>query len=165
MTSTPFRMRMWYAASCLALAAILVGCGSGGGNHDDGGLPPLQSGDPAFGAAGQALVSDRDVAGSSAVNQLWVGFAGADGWEAFVSALRHARATNALPFVGGLVVADAGHPLGFYFDPATTTGAEVVAEGFDIPLGTIARNPAAAQAAGHIWYVAATVEQAIPAIE
>ena len=148
------------------LTAIIVGCGDGGGNHEENAtLRALQPGDPAFGASGQALVSDRDAGTGKAVNQLWVGFASADGWEAFVSALRHARATNALPFVGGLVVADAGHPLGFYFDPATTTGAEVVAEGFDIPLGTIARNPAAAQAAGHIWYVAATVEQTIPATE
>jgi hypothetical protein len=82
-----------------------------------------------------------------------------------LTALAHASNNNSAPYVGGNVVADAESPLGFYFDPATATGAEVVAEGFQIPLSALVRNPDAAQAAGHPWYIAGVVEQTIPGTE
>jgi hypothetical protein len=65
--------------------------------------------------------------------------------------------------VGGHLVASARHPLGFYFDPATTVAGGVFAETYETALDALKHNPEAAERdqPGR-WVVAATVERLVP---
>ena len=53
---------------------------------------------------------------------------------------------------------DAKNPLGFHFDPNTTLGAEVTAEGLQSSLDFIKKNPTHF-ANGQTWYVTPIIEK------
>jgi len=109
------------------------------------------------------LISDRLTSVDASLDQLWIGFNDREGWDAFV-ALNERRGMGSLSWVGGHLVASANHPLGCYFDPATTFAGEVVAESLQTALDALKLDPEAAERdqPGR-WVVAATVERLVPA--
>jgi hypothetical protein len=126
--------------------------------------PPLPApGDPAFGTAGNALISDRLSSVDASLDQLWIGFNEREEWDSFVALNERLRGRGTLPYVGGHLVASARHPLGFYFDPATTVAGGVFAETYETALDALKHNPEAAERdqPGR-WVVAATVERLVP---
>ncbi|MGH7894082.1 MAG: hypothetical protein ACREQL_05390, partial [Candidatus Binatia bacterium] len=109
----------------MILLALVVGCG-GGEDGDGHGAPPIPSrADPAFGTIGNVLISDRRVTVDSSIDQVWVGFSREEAWKGLMT-LAARLGTDGTPFVGGRLIADKDHHLGFYFDPATTEAGEVV---------------------------------------
>jgi len=159
--------RLAVTAAVTLVLVLLVACGDDHAPSDRDGTPHIPSqGDPAFGTAGNALISDRLSSVDASLDQLWIGFNDREGWDAFVALNERLRGMGSLPWVGGHLVASASHPLGFYFDPATTGAAEVVAETYQTALDALKRDPQAAERdqPGR-WVVAATVERLVPAGE
>jgi len=156
-------------AILIMVVAVLAACGDDHGSSPHDTAPPLPApGDPAFGTVGNALISDRLASVDTSIDQLWVGF---DDWEAWAALVafdeeRRQGTGPVAPWVGGHVVASARHPLGFYFDPATTSAAQIVAETLETALDALKRNPEVAERdqPGR-WMVAATVERLVPAAE
>jgi hypothetical protein len=128
--------------SAVLILALAAACGDGGDarRRSDGSPPLPRRGDPAFGAAGHVLVSDREASLDGVIDQLWVGFSGRESWDHFLS-LRERLAPFGAPWICGVVVADPRRVLGFYLDPATTVGAEIVATGLQIPLDMLKLDP------------------------
>ena len=156
-------IRSWL---CLAFAVALFACGGGGGGGDssDTSTPRLPvQGDPEFGSAGQVLGSDRGRSNDEVVDQLWVGFNRHEQWNSYLQLKARLEAEGVVPFVGGRVVADPNHPLGFYFDPDTTAAAEVTSETVQITLEGLRNDPEGSAAAGHPWFVGLVAERVVPA--
>jgi hypothetical protein len=150
----------WWRASLLCFFILAASaCGDAHTRAADG-EPALPSrDDPAFGTAGNVLISDGLLDFDGIRDELWIGFDRPDEWAAFLAL--HDRMPDS-GWIGGRVVADDAHALGFYFDPATTSSAEVTAEGLQTALDGLKRAPSAAAEAPHNWYVASIVEKIVP---
>ncbi len=148
---------------CRAFAALLLAvvsaCGDGGSDHRSG--PPLPSrSDPAFGAAGNVLVADAGVLSSDGMlDEVWIGFEGKDAWDALVALDERQPATG---WICGVIVADARHHLGFYFDPHTTHSGEITAETLQTTLDLLKRPGVPASEAGMNRCIPAVVERLVP---
>jgi hypothetical protein len=154
--------RLWRGLR-IVLVVVAAACGGDSGRHMGGSeIPPIPvAGDPDFGAVGHVLISDRGFSVDGVLDQIWIGFDDQDEWETFLEL--HARLSNGAR-VGGRLVADASAPLGFYFDPKTTRGAEVVAEGLEATLDFLKADPIGAEDTPFgAWFVPAVVEQIVPA--
>jgi hypothetical protein len=162
-------MLRYLTHTVIHLAAI-VGCvvvltgGCGDGGSGGGNAPRLPAvGDPQRGTAGNVLVSDRGRSVDEVLDQLWLGFSRPEEWSHYIEERDRLAAEGTVPFVGGTVIADSKRPLGFYFDPATTSAAEVTAETFQTSLEALRSAPEAVAAAGHRWFVPLVEERAVPA--
>lgn len=148
----PARARL-LATILLALSALLLwGC-AGDSSAPPGAPPNPVPSDSWYGTAGNVLISDRGAPGNGTIDYLWVGFNSSKNWQDFLTL----RSQGHLGWIGGRVVVDASNPLGFYFDPNTTLGAEVTAEGLQTSLGAIKNDPS--YYAGGYWYVPPIIEK------
>ena len=111
----------------LGLLALAGACGETSVSFE---LDPPAAGDPARGRVAQVLVRNFDL-------EIWVGV---DDSVAADDA-RLIESSGDSQWVIGEVVPDAGHHLGFYFDPATVHFAEITAEGIQTTLDMIRDDP------------------------
>jgi hypothetical protein len=152
----------WRLVASVYFVLVTLGCGSDhAGRTSDADIPAIPSaGDPAFGRVGHVLISDRGISQDAILDQIWIGFNDREAWEIFLAL--HERRGNA-HYIGGRLVADASQPLGFYFDPDTTQGAEFVAEGLQAGLDFLKADPTGAEETRFgAWFVPAIVEQVVP---
>lgn len=147
------------AAGFVFLVAMMVMCAGCGDGGNTGGEPPLPGrNDPAFGTVGNVLISDRLFNIDGVSDELWIGFNRQQDWDRFV-ALNQEMESH---WIGGHLIADPHHHLGFYFDPNTTSAAEVTAETQQTIIDALKRNPQffAEELPG--WDIPAIVEKIVP---
>jgi hypothetical protein len=145
----------FFATVLLAISSLLLlGCASGSIPAPPGAPPSPVPSDPWYGTVGNVLISDRGVDQDGVIDYLWIGFNSSQNWQNFSTLHQQGH----LGWIGGRVVVDAKNPLGFYFDPNTTVGAEVTAETFQTGLDAIKKNPAQF-ANGQNWYVTPSIEK------
>jgi|SRR2546422_3151909 len=143
------------ATVLVALTTLeLWGCAGGSMALPPGAPPAPAPSDPWNGTVGNVLISDRGADQDGIIDYLWIGFNSSQNWQDFLTL----RQQGHLGWIGGQVVVDAKNPLGFYFDPNTTVGAEITAEGLQTALDFIKKNPAQF-ANGQYWYVPPSIEK------
>lgn len=155
-------MRVWHRLAFLVILMLCVtigGCGSTDTGSNQGplpkGAPPAPtSSDPWFGTAGNVLISAPGASTDGPRLFLWIGFNSPVKWQNFLNLNRNMPNSG---LIGGRVVVDSSAPLGFYFDPSTTSSAEIVAETFTTSLSQISANPTQYTVYDR-WYVTSTVE-------
>ena len=138
----------------LFLIVIAAGCGGSSSRNISQIPPPPVSADPSFGTAGNVLISDRGFDKDGTVDYVWVGFNSAMELQKFL-------AGPAL--VGGQVVTPANNSLNFYFDPNTTTSAEIAIPEEVTLIDNLKADPSAVNLLNgtHNWLVHNTVEQVL----
>jgi hypothetical protein len=145
------------------LLLVCAACGDGGGGGTSGALALPTRDDPAFGSVGNVLISDRLADIDGVRDEVWIGFNRQQQWDDFIALNQRAPQEGFIPQIGGRLVADTDHHLGFYFDPDTTQAGEVTATGEQTILDALKRDPqGAAQTPFFGWFVPASVEQIVP---
>ena len=141
-----------------AVVLLLLFCCACGSNST---VVPLPKG-PGTGSAGSVLIGEGNADADHVTDTLWVGFNHAPSWQQLQD-LRSKHGDNGTLWIGGSVVVDSSAPLGFYFNPDTTVGGEVTAEGAQTTLDFIKADPATFAHTGFgnpiIWYVPAFIQQ------
>jgi hypothetical protein len=155
-------MRFQAHAAITLLLPLALSCGGDGGGRATATPALPRAGDPAFGAAGHVLVSDRGVSRDDEIDLIWIGFDRTAEWEALLKLREDLAGENTGPQIGGRVVSDRRHPLGFYFDPATTTAAEFTAETLQTSIDALKADPERAAQAQHLWFIPGFVERIVP---
>lgn len=155
-------MRRRLALGLLLLVTVGAGCDGGDDEEIQTSLAIPRPGDAAYGAFGHVLGSDRGQSNDAQLDQLWIGFGRRESWEAYLSVRDRLAPEGVRPWICGRVVADANEPLGFYFDPMTTTAAEVTAETFQISLDGLKSSPEGAEDGLPRWCVTFFPEQVVP---
>jgi len=152
------RARLW--ASVLMVACL--SCGDGGGSKaGDPALPP--PGDPARGRAGNVLITDGPLDIDGIHDEIWIGFNGQQQWADFLAFREQSLKDGGGGWIGGHLVADPDHHLGFYFDADTTFTAENTAETNQTGIDLLKRNPAQAeQLQSGSWVVGAIIVRIVP---
>jgi hypothetical protein len=126
----------------------------------DPALPP--PGDPARGRAGNVLITDGPLDIDGVHDEIWIGF-NRQRWADFLAFRERSLEDGSGGRIGGHLVADPNHHLGFYFDPDTTSAAENSAETNQTAIDLLKRDPAQAeqlQSGG--WLVPAIIVRIVP---
>ena len=148
------------AALAVALLSMLMGCGAAKSPPPSiSPPPPPTSADAWFGTAGNVLISDRGFDNDGKIDFIWVGFNSQTAWQNFLALHQNIPAPGGF-WIGGIVVATSANAVGFYFDPNSTSSAEITAEVIQTSLDQIKSNPA--QFAKNVpgrWVILAVVEQ------
>ncbi len=157
------KMKTWILLLVMACAACGDG-GSGGGSGGAGGNPALpRRDDPAFGSVGNVLISDRFFDIDGMPDEVWIGFSRQEQWDDFLALNERATQGGFLPQIGGHLVADTDHHLGFYFDPNSTAAAEAVLVDEQTVIDVLKSDPQrAAQTSFPVWVIPASVEKIVP---
>jgi hypothetical protein len=148
-------------AFLLTITALCTGCGDGGNTASTGSSLP-QRNDPAFGTVGNVLISDRfdDIDGVH--DEVWIGFNTQQAWDQLV-ALNQDVSPLSPGWIGGHLIADPRHHLGFYFDPNTTDSGEVTSETQQTSIDGLKRTPQfSADNQPQEWEIPAVVEKIVP---
>jgi hypothetical protein len=144
----------------MTAALACSACGDGGSSDGTATLRPPAAGDPAYGNVGQVLISDRWSDQDGQRDEIWIGFNDQAEWDGFLRLHDREESSGIVPFIGGHVIADSAHHLGFYFDPNTTTSGEVVTTDQQTFLDEIKADPTVAQNTPfRVSYVIAAVEE------
>lgn len=107
------------------------------------------------------LISDRFFDIDGMPDEVWIGFSRQQEWDDFLKLNELATREDFIPHIGGEFVADTDHHLGFYFDPNSTSAAEVTLTDEQTVIDVLKRDPqGAAQAPG--WFIPAVVERIVP---
>jgi hypothetical protein len=95
-------------------------------------------------------------------DEIWIGFYGQQQWKDFL-AFRELSKDSGGGRIGGHLIGDPNHHLGFYFDPTTTIAAENSAETNQTSIDLIKHNPAQAeQSQSGGWLVPAIIVRIVP---
>jgi hypothetical protein len=156
------KMKKWILLLVMVCAACGDG-GSGGGSDSTGDDPALpRRDDPAFGSVGNVLISDRFFDIDAMRDAVWIGFNRQQQWDGFIAVNQRAPQEGFLPQIGGRLIADASHHLGFYFDPDSTGAAEAVLTDEQTVIDVLKRDPqGAAQTPFFGWFIPASVEKIV----
>jgi hypothetical protein len=86
---------------------------------------------------------------------MWIGFSRQEIWDGFAVETKHTMAAGGgdILQIGGKLVADPSHHLGFYFDPGTTEVAEVTIIEAQTSLDILKRNPEEAARSPFLWFI------------
>jgi hypothetical protein len=144
------------------LAMTAMCAGSGGGGHTGSETPLPRRNDPAFGNVGNALISDRvdDIDGVH--DEVWIGVNRQQDWDGFV-ALNQGMLPSGSFWIGGHLIADPHHHLGFYCDPNTTNAAEETIEIIQTSIDGLKRDlQFVAENQWQRWVIPAEVEKSVP---
>lgn len=153
-------MRAILALGFLTLVAASVGCGNDDPTDEAFAIP--RRGDSDYGAFGHVLGSDRGQSNDDRIDQLWIGFGRRESWDGYLRVRDELAPDGIHPWICGGVVADPNEPLGFYFDPMTTSAAEVTAETFQISLDGLKRYAEGSGDDPPQWCVTFFAEQVVP---
>jgi hypothetical protein len=139
------------ALTLMAVGIYFLGCG-------EGPRPPAPD-DPAFGLAGNVLISDRNRSTDGNNDEIWIGFNSGSAWQTFL-ALRDAHSGGGF-WIGGRVVVSSKHKFGFYFDPASTAVFGVSTENNTTVLDAIKAEPSkyANDPGIKVWLIPAVIEK------
>ena len=147
---TPTRRALPALLLLTSLLALVAACGSSGSGGASPTPPAPLPGDPAFGAAGQALVSNLG-------RTMWIGYDDPE----VATLVEQNLAEGNIWWLGGEVVPDATRATGFYFRPATVFTGEISAEAFQTTIDQISADPPffAPGGAGNLdtWLILATL--------
>jgi hypothetical protein len=106
------------------------------------------------------LVSDCGYDSDGIIDYLWIGFDSNDKWQGFLNLNAQYPAEGY--WICGQVMVLSSQPLSFYFNPNTTSAAEITVEAIQTTIDQIKSDPAK-YAEGPIttWCIPAKVEQTL----